>query len=213
MLTSALRRALAGLALVSVLALAGCSSTPPEPRPSNSGSNGSETLTQMIDTGLANAQSDFQEEVLTEAKKTGQISEADWKEANNRYKTCLTEQGFQVEIIYRGSTVQIQGEVDGKQTPADREARQKADLSCYQKTAAHINEIYAYLNDDGSGNGLDGDTVQRAVLACLIDRELAPADTTYDEFVADLEQNDGKQFAPNGQDNEAEITKCWMENT
>lgn len=171
MQTSLLRRAAACLALVAAMALAGCAGSPSASPSAASNDGSSDALTQMIDDGIAQAQSDFQKEVLTRAKETGTISEADWKEANNRYKACLSEQGIQAEIVYQGSKVQVQAVQSGKDTPESREASQKADLACYQKTSAFINEIYAYLNDDGSGNGMDGDTAQRAVLKCLIDRQ------------------------------------------
>lgn len=128
--------------------------------------------------------------MLTQAKESGQISEADWKEANNRYKTCLSENGHKVELVYEGSRVLIMEEGSPGMSAQDMQAsgqeRSKDDLECYGKTSAFINEVYTYLN--GGSDKPDGDTTQRAVLTCLIDRKLVPANTTYDEFVADLEQ-------------------------
>ena len=206
--------------LAGALLMSGCAGTDPSPAPSDAevidgGANS--TLDQLIADGRANAQSDFQKEVLQEAQQSGQISEEDWKEANNQYKECLVAKGYNVEVIYEGTDVLIQGEAETEGTVDEQKAageqRQQADRECYAKTSAFINEIYAYLNGGQQAGGLDGDTVQRAVLACLIERDLVPEDTSYDEFVADLEQNGGKQFTPNGQENEEDIAACWVENT
>ncbi|MDJ1370252.1 hypothetical protein C7K25_02495 [Gulosibacter molinativorax] len=210
------------LALAGALLITGCASTETDPAPASPDANvidggNTSTLDLLISDGLANAQSDFQREVLQEARESGQISEDDWKEANNQYKACLVAKGYEVEVIYNGTDVLIQGEAETEGTVDEQKAagelRQQADRECYEKTSAFINEIYSYLNGGQQAGGLDGDTVQRAVLACLIDRDLVPSDTSYDGFLADLEQNGGKQFTPNGQENEEDIAACWVENT
>ncbi len=213
------RSIITGLALAFAVILTGCATADPDPGITGGApaAESSGTLDQLIADGLANAKSDFQRQVLEKAQETGQISEADWKEANNQHKECMAAKGYTIEIIYQGSRALVQGEADNTgsvdEQKAAGERSQQANTECYEKTAAFINEIYAYLNGGQESGGMDGDTVQRAVLACLIDRGLAPDNTSYDEFLADLEQNGGKQFAPNGQKNEAEIAKCWMENT
>lgn len=212
---SFLRRGLVALAVVSGLALAGCapSATTQEPVPPSTSSS-SDALNQLIEDGLAEAGSDFQKEVLTKAKQSGEISEADWKEANNRYKSCMADQGYEVELVFQGSKVQtIRDAEEGETGDADNSVnrkRQQVDIECYAKTSAFINEVYDYINGTGS---MDGDQIQRAVFKCLVDRGLVPKDTTYDEFLADLEQQGGKGFNPEGGPHEAEIRACWVETT
>lgn len=209
---------LAALTLLGGLLLAGCSSSPgAEEASTRTTPDDSDVLSEMIDRGLAESQSEFQTEVLTRAKSDGEISEADWKEANNRFKSCLSEQGYEVELLFQGSKVLTTAVVEpddmgGRGDPDDPETKrqQEATGECYSKTSAHINEIYSYINGDG---GFDGDQMQRAVLECLIDRGLAPKDTTYDEFVTDLEQQNGQGFHPDGGPNEDEIQACWIEMT
>ncbi|MFB9748107.1 hypothetical protein [Leifsonia shinshuensis] len=174
-------------------------------------SDAAPTLDSLISDGLRQAKSEFQKEVLTKARETGSISEADWKEANNRYKACLDEQGYAADLLYDGSKVLMAFDADSNESEAAKKTRQAADLACYQKTSAFINEVYAYLN--GGSDRPDADAVQRAVLACLIDRKLVPADTSYDQFLADLEQNEGKQFGAQSAADEEAVTKCWIENT
>ncbi|MCX4471354.1 hypothetical protein OOK41_13725 [Micromonospora sp. NBC_01655] len=209
---------LAALCVTSALALTGCSTAPETPAaepsvaaPSDGGGAGA--VDKLIRDGLANAKSDFQKEVLTTAKDTGKISEADWKEANNRFKDCLAAKGYQIELIFQGSKVLTQTVAgSGDRSEADKQADAKASQECYEKTSAFINEVYALLAGGGQEKP-DGDATQRAVLACLIDRGLVPEDTKYDEFLADLEQG-GKQFTPQqGSKNEAAVAKCWVENT
>ncbi len=214
-----LSRYIGGSLLAATLALTftGCSSAPeldtPAPPTQTEQSGQSDALTQLIEDGLAQAESDFQVDVLTKAKETGQISEADWKEANNRFKECMADLGRDVEIVYEGSRALVMEEADTlnkddmQGTSADRN---QDTIQCQKKTNGFINEIYEYINGNSAGSA---DDVQRAVLTCLIERELVPADTTYEQFVTDLEQNEGKQYSPSGGDNEDEITACWIENT
>lgn len=212
-----IKRGFGGALLAATLALTftGCSSTPevktPAPPTQSEQSGQSDALTQLIEEGLAQAGSDFQVEVLTKAKETGQISEADWKEANNRFKECMADLGRDVEIVYEGSRALVMEEA-GTLNEDDMEGsaadRNQDTVQCQKKTNGFINEIYEYINGNSAGSS---DDVQRAVLNCLIERELVPADTTYEQFVTDLEQNEGKQYS--GGDNEDEITACWIENT
>lgn len=209
---------IAALCVASALTLTGCTTTPvppsTEPSAVSPGADGGTgALDKLIQDGLANAKSDFQKEVLKTAKDTGKISEADWKEANNRFKECLAAKGYQVELVFQGSKVLTQTVADdGDRSEADKQADAEASQECYEKTSAFINEVYALLAGGGQDKP-DGDTTQRAVLACLIDRGLAPKGTSYDEFLADLEQG-GKQFTPQeGSSNQEAVAKCWIENT
>lgn len=209
-----LRAAGAAALLALTLAFTGCSpaAEPNSPAPPTQ-TEKSDALTQLIEDGLAQAESEFQKEVLTKAKETGQISEADWKEANNRFKECMADLGRDVEIVYEGSralVMEATDTLDKKEMENGAAQRQQDNAACHKKTSGFINEVYEYINGNSAGSA---DDMQRAVLNCLIERELVPADTTYEEFVTDLEQNDGKQYSPNGGENEEKITACWIENT
>lgn len=199
--------------VMAVTGLVGCAqhgSVGDEARGENAGK-----LEQVISDGLSAANSDWQVEVLSRAQESGNISEQDWKEANSRYLACVEDKGYSGEIIYEGAEAFLQTEVDPGLSEAEMVAEdmktQVDTLECYDKTSAYINEAYLYLN--GGLADTDVDSLQRAVLACLIDGDLVPKETTYEEFAADLEQNDGKQFMPNGQANETAIAKCWEENS
>lgn len=192
------------LVLSFALLLTACTSGSPEEPVEDE----SDTLSQMIDEGLANAQSDFQKEVLVRAKKTGKISEADWKEANNQTKECMAALGYDIDITYEGSNVLMFMDAEGDEDdPANKKRRQDS-MECGDKTSAYINEIYSYL----AGDQPDGDEQLRAVFDCIIENELAPKDTTFDEFEADLEQNDGEQYGMSDDPDKTGITKCWTDN-
>lgn len=197
-------RLAAPLVLSFTLLLTACATSSPEKPVQEE----SDTLTQMIDEGLANAQSDFQRKVLEKAKKTGKISEADWKEANNQNKECMASLGYDIEITYEGSKVLMLMEAEGGEDDPANEKRRQDSIECGDKTSAYINEIYSYL----VGDQPDGDEQLRAIFNCIIENELAPKDTTFDEFESDLEQNDGKQYGMSDDPDGAEITKCWTDN-
>lgn len=201
-----LSRSRAALAVVAALMLTGCSNaSSEEPAP-----EAPETLDQMVDEGLANAQSDFQRDVLQKAKETGEISEADWKEANNQKKECMAALGYDLEIVYEGSKVMWLMDLDEEEDDAALKKRDQASLDCSDKTNAYINEIYSFLAGDQPG--ADGSDPLRAVFDCLIDNELIPEDATFDEFNADLEHNEGQQFTGEGTPDEDAISDCWAKN-
>ncbi|PPG33176.1 hypothetical protein C5B97_00700 [Pseudoclavibacter sp. RFBB5] len=200
------------VALLAAVALTGCAQADTSDEGMTQ-TGGSLTLEQLLDEGLANSKSDFQTEVLTAARESGEISEADWKEGNNLRLQCLQEKGFDAELLYEGAEVYLQTDADpGAASPDEGDSElQAADLDCYEKTSAFINEAYSLIN--GGQSSVDPDEMQRAVLQCLIDRELVPADTTYEEFVADLEQNEGKQYSPQSTEANDPVAACWMENS
>ncbi len=195
-------------ALLCSLFLIGCSTLPAHPSGSTEDDSG--VLGKMLDDGLANAPSEFQQEVLMKFKKSGVLGESEWKEANNRRKNCFIEKGYAAEVVYVGSNAQMRVEVEGVETPAEQERRRQVDVDCYQQTSAYINEIYDYLN--GGSHRYEGDAVERAVFECLVKRELIPHHTKYDEFLSDLENNEGKQFSSNGSKNGEDFSRCWAEN-
>ncbi len=164
----------------------------------------------MIDNGIAQAGSDFQKDVLTRAKQSRQISEADWKEANTRYEKCMREAGLDVEVIYEGSRVLVQSNTVDPKSGERSEADKKADLDCYKKTSAHINEVYFYLNSGGEAGNLSDH--HKVILKCLKDKNLVPADTTLEQFEAKLKEGNG-EFTGEGQDKQNEFAKCWEEAT
>ncbi|KAB1638839.1 hypothetical protein [Pseudoclavibacter terrae] len=201
----------AGVAVT--LGLLGCSGT------DQGGVTGGEVagsmLGQIISDGLTNAKSETQREVLAKAQETGVISESDWKEANARYAECMNDKGYNAEIVYEGADAFLQteeaaGQGDDQGAAPDG-AVQEDGHECYDKTSAFINEAYSLIN--GGQSAVSPEEMQRAVLQCLIDRELVPADTTYEEFVADLEQNDGKQYSPQSTEEGDPFAACWMENS
>lgn len=167
------------------------------------------TLQALIDDGLANAKSDFQKEVLSKAQESGEISEADWKEANEQYESCLIDAGQNVELVYEGSQVLVKGEVNEGGEPGDDETRQREreeNAKCYEKTSMYINEIYAYLNDGGTEQ--DHEEVERAVYECLIETGVIPKDTTFDEFASELAKDEGPQIS-NEETPVDEQAECW----
>lgn len=217
--TSTTRRprwgAAAALALVAGLFLTGCSAAadPDGSAPvsstqqADSGATEDANLATLIDRGLQEVQSDFQREVLQKAKDTGELSEADWKEANNRFVQCAEDGGLEVELMYQGAEVQYISPAGEDSTEEQRAMENELVLECEMKTNAFIKEVYAYLNQSG-GSGEDY-AMERAIMACLVDRDLAPEDITFEQFMADLETGTS-EFAPGASEEHA---ACWMENS
>lgn len=213
-------RLIPALTLIALASLAsGCSQDRPtadDPAPGTpeQSAPASGTLESLIADGLREAGSDFQRELLEQVRKTGELSEADWKEANNRYVACMAEHGRTIELVYQGATV-LEREQADQGGLTDHEAAQderiKTEQECMMKTKAFINEVYAYLHGETNpGNSVDGETVERKILACLIERGLVPEDSTYEQFINDLNTNEGREF---GGGSSEEAGACWRDNT
>lgn len=178
------------------------------------GDPASGTLEALIADGLREAGSDFQRELLQQVRDTGELSEADWKEANSRYVACMAEHGRTIELVYQGATVLEREQADqGSLTnhEATQDERIKTEQECMMKTKAFINEVYAYLHGEANpGDSADGETVERKILACLIERGLVPKDSTYEQFLNDLNTNEGREFGGGASE---EAAACWRDNT
>ncbi|UBH05876.1 hypothetical protein K8P10_001387 [Leucobacter sp. Psy1] len=194
-------------AVLTALLLAGCTSgSPEEPAPEEP-----ETLAQMIEEGLANAQSDFQREVLEKAKETGEISEADWKEANNQKKECMAAMGYEMDVVYEGSKVLWIMDLDEAEDEEAQKKRDRDTIDCSEKTSAYIDEIYSFLAGDQPG--ADGSDPLRAVFDCLVKNDLIPKDTTFDEFQASSGYDEDEQPSDEESPEDEAIAKCWADNT
>lgn len=200
----------ASLSLVLAAVLGGCSTNTSSSAEEDSTAQTSDSVSELIEDGLANAQSEFQREVLEKAQKSGTISEADWKEANNQFLDCMIDKGHDMELVYEGSQVMVRGEAGANEAPggdeAEQTARQEDFSDCSAKTSDYINEIYSYLNSDGSTQ--DPEEIERAVYDCLIESEVIPKDTTFDEFSRELSSGEGTQVTDENTP-EGEYDACW----
>lgn len=199
---------LASLALV----LGACSSTTDsadgtQGSTTASGSAGSSSIDALIEEGLAADIDDVQRQILSTAQKTGEVSEADWKEANNRYVQCMSERGHSYQVSYQGTEVVFTRESASGGNGQEDVAEKNDALECGTLTNTYVNGLYQYLY--GSDPVQNSQDMERAVLACLIDKGLVPDSTTFDEFSADLSQG-GTQFMGEGDPRQAEFEECWV---
>ncbi|WP_029088612.1 hypothetical protein [Brevibacterium album] len=209
----------AAAALSACLLLTACSAPAEEPSSTDpaapqeqpAGSGADDTLAQLIDKGLEQVQSDFQREVLQKAKETGEVSEADWKEANNRLAQCAKDGGLEIELMYQGAEVQYISPAGTDSTEETRAKENELILECEMKTNAFIKDAYAYLN--GSQGPGEDYALERAVLACLIDKELVPEGTTLEQFLASMNNDDAtSRTDESSTEGNEEYDACWREN-
>ena len=124
--------------------------------------------------------------ILEQAKQTGAISEADWKEVNEQSVQCIREKtGYEdVSVIYHkaGTVIQITMGAD-LPTEEQNEQRVQAQIDCSREYAGAVNAVYLYLY--GGPMYRDQEFVPRAVYACLKEGKLIPNSVTWEKFAAD----------------------------
>ena len=127
-----------------------------------------------------------QKEVLKRFVQSGDISESDWKESNNRYVDCMAGQGYAVQVEYLGEKTQTVAQFEPDADEADMQIARDADMECGIKTSLFVNQLYAEINRPGGPmDPLDSD---RSIHQCYIDRDIIPADVTFEQFEAEIQK-------------------------
>jgi hypothetical protein len=156
---------------------------------------------------------DFQRDILLRARQTGAVSEADWKEANNLTVACLQERGFPTEVSYEGAETIFQTFPDPQQTDEQR-AQMRAAITDCSKLSVQVNSLYRYIYGDPANQ--DPNHVPRAIYDCLIEADLIPESTAYEEFFADFSSQGGTESGSGegetslyGPDRGPGFQECW----
>ena len=146
--------------------------------------------------------------VLEKAKRTGTVTEADWKELHELEGRCFQEKtGYPTTVIFDGIRAYLQS-IRGTALPTEEEDEEArlASLECYEKYASAVDNVYGYLY--GGPMNRDVELAPRAIYACLKDEKLVPESVTWEEYAADFfSDSDDKIYGP---DVDPGIKECWM---
>jgi len=150
--------------------------------------------------------------ILNQAKLTGAISEADWKEVNQRTAECLQEKsGYPTTVVYEGANAYLQ-QNQGTELPSGDTDRQieRDTIACVDQFSGAVNTVYRYLY--GGPMYRDPEFVPRAIYDCLKDKELIPKSVTWEEFEADYwsstQNPDDKIYGPEAGPG---FDTCWRD--
>ncbi|MDR3108054.1 MAG: hypothetical protein LBU05_07700 [Bifidobacteriaceae bacterium] len=111
------------------------------------------------------------------------ISEANWKEANNRYVDCMAGKGYTVEVQYLGEKTQTIRDAETAADEAELQQDRTADLECGVKASLFVNQLYAELNRPGGP--MDPLASDRSIHQCYIENNVIPGDVTFEQFQAE----------------------------
>lgn len=173
------------LALAAV-ALAGCSggSDPKPGRPAAGARIAPDMVTLMKQIDRRTDLSPFEREVLTRSIKSGQIADADYEEAHDRYARCVTQAGYKETYTKLANGVyQVHYQPGAAPSTAQAKAWFDATGECAKGTLAMIESLYTLQqgNPDLLANP------REVVVQCLVQEGLAPADYTVAKLDKDLE--------------------------
>jgi hypothetical protein len=168
-----------------------------------------EMLLQTARDGLADPLTDdTQRQVLQNFLDTGQISEADWKDAVYRNAACLTKlSGNETTPVFDGAQYSYRSVQSDSPTQAELEAQT---TTCYTPILDYVDRIWYELNRTGGPKTFT--ETEEAQRQCFIDKGLIPSDVTPEQWIANYDQYLGQQKGSDGQiSDEAEecIARTW----
>ncbi|MDR1449812.1 MAG: hypothetical protein LBI84_06380 [Propionibacteriaceae bacterium] len=169
-------------------------------------------MADVIARGLAADPDDFSAQVLQQAQQTGQISEADWKQANANWISCIKSLGFEADVFYEGTNVTyhvaLSNEVSQMDEAGRAAVRQTIRQTCDERTNTYVNMAYDSLYRESWKN--DPRQVDERVIACLQQAGLASETLTYEELEADLAAGEASRYGPSSSD---AAQACWRDNS
>lgn len=135
---------------------------------------------------LQSATSDFEKQVLTKAIKAGKISEADYREANEKYQQCMISKGDQISFSTDQSTglMQESMNVDGQAYDSDKVNSDS--IACAKGTNLLIRDLYERMNT----NPTNSDDIE-LIVSCLKRKKLVPKSFTKQDYLTESSKTDG----------------------
>jgi hypothetical protein len=133
-------------------------------------------------------------QILLEARLTGVVSEADWKEANENSVRCVIDRGYSAKnawIPYRGLDAILETLADSSQ---ETQILLADFQNCHVRYGFYVSGLYSYLYGGQSGN--KSDDIPQQIYQCLLERNLIPASVNFDEYLVDFETPDIPLYGP-----------------
>ncbi|MDR1187650.1 MAG: hypothetical protein LBK95_09380 [Bifidobacteriaceae bacterium] len=146
------------------------------------------------------ATGEAQKELLRRFLEERTIGEADWKEANSRYVSCMAAKGYTAEVQYLGETTQVLQDAPMDADEAYLEGSRMADQDCAAAESAYVNSVYSEINRPGGP--MDPQETDRSIRQCYIDKGIIPEDVTFEQWLAE-----GQKYLDMSNGNE-EAQKC-----
>ncbi|WP_241746767.1 hypothetical protein [Bifidobacterium dentium] len=166
------------------LSLSSSSSAQSSANASTSQSNAS--YETQLRQALQSATSDFERQVLTKAIKAGKISEADYREANEKYQQCMVSKGDQISFSTDQSTglMQESMNVDGQDYDSDKVNSDS--IACARGTNLLIRDLYERMTT----NPTNSDDIE-LIVDCLKRKKLVPSSFTKQDYLTESSKTNG----------------------
>lgn len=135
---------------------------------------------------LQSATSDFEKHVLTKAIKAGKISEADYREANEKYQQCMISKGDQITFSTDQSTGLMQESMDVDGQDYDSDKVNSDSIACAKGTNLLIRDLYERMTTNPS----NADDIE-LIVSCLKRKKLVPNSFTKQDYLNESSKTDG----------------------
>lgn len=159
-------------------------------RAQSSSSAGTSQSTASYETqlrqALQSATSDFEKHVLTKAIKAGKISEADYREANEKYQQCMISKGDQITFSTDQSTGLMQESMDIDGQDYDSDKVNSDSIACAKGTNLLIRDLYERMTTNPS----NADDIE-LIVSCLKRKKLVPNSFTKQDYLNESSKTDG----------------------
>jgi hypothetical protein len=155
---------------------------PPE-RPNTAPASGEPA--EIAQAGLDSGQvGDFQRQLLQGYLETGDISEADWKQANADNVACMAALGHETTTVYDGAVATES--MTGTGATRDEAIQRAADSeACATEHSRYVNQVYAASR--GQSTGAQSGDADDAIRQCYIAKGIIGEDTTPSQWQLNLD--------------------------
>lgn len=165
--------------LAVVLGLGSCAADDGGDATGDGANQSSSTYAAQLDQALQSATSDFERAVLQRAKKDGKISEADYREANERYAQCMAGKGDDIEFDTDQSTGLMQERLNADEH-YDSDKVNEDSMACAQGTNLLIRDLYERMLT----NPTNADEIE-LIVGCLKRHDLVPETFTKQDYLTE----------------------------
>ncbi|MDR0592315.1 MAG: hypothetical protein LBG60_03455 [Bifidobacteriaceae bacterium] len=142
---------------------------------------------------------DSQRQVLERFLETGDLLEADWKQANADNVACMEELGHRTSTVYEGATA-VESMTDMGGTQAEAIQRASDSEACATRHSRYVNAVYAALRGDAAADAIG--QADDAIRLCYIDKGIITEEVTAQRW--QLDQDDYLRMA----DDNPEAAAC-----
>lgn len=194
------------LAVAAGMALSGCAGAQSEPVPEGKMAASFEAY---IDQFLEMPElSDYQREILSDAKERGELLLSDYERAWSDYKSCMVQRGYKNIIVMTYPNGMHDEAAHAKGTDAQEQHYSDAMFECQSTYTSYVDSIFGVQQ----GNPKLYSNTSEGLVDCLKRNNLVPAGYTLEQYLKEDKGYDGTGSSYSFDKDDPEVKGCQVAN-